>query len=98
MIQAHPLEGLPGAGTPWIEELRTLGADDLLQICNQRDAAARLLEILTRKYVAPPYRVWELAGFHLMRSNRWREALAVLSALYEHIVQEQVRQRQRIHK
>src|SRR5437867_7869135 len=83
---------------PWKEELRTLGADDILQVSNQRDAAARLREILVMKYAVAPYRVWELAGFHLMQSNRWREALAILSALYEHMVQDQLVQGRRVHK
>jgi hypothetical protein len=77
-------------------------APELLPVLNTPDAAARLICMLREKYrtafaESSPYRIWELTAGELGQANRNHEALAVLWALYKHMLDAQ-RQNTRIHK
>jgi len=73
-------------------------ASELLEILNTPDASARVTTQLQANYAAAPYRVWELSAQYLLYRSRAHEALAVFWALYERILQDQVKTKNRSHK
>jgi hypothetical protein len=85
-----------------IEELNTLDGE-LIPLMAQRDAAARLTELLPRKFspsdvtTANGLRVWELSGLYFLFSGRVHEALGVFWGLYERMLDAQS-STNRVHK
>lgn len=79
---------------PILNELADLAAD-LVPVFDQRDAAAKLMNILPAKYSAadvskpPGDRPWELAGLYFLASGRVHEALSIFWALYQRMLEAQ---------
>jgi len=77
----------------------------------QRDGAARLLNMLPERYspeavadstlkTGPdsPHNVWEQCGCVYKGNNRFHEAIAIFEALYEHLLDYQITASKRAHK
>lgn len=89
----------------WLIELEQKAPKALIQLLNERDCAALLSKELPRYYspqmisVANEHqRVWELFGLFFQNQSRYFEALAIFSALYDHLLLAQENTDQHIHK
>lgn len=90
---------------PLQTELNSLGHGDLWDILEARDGAARLLEILPRRFApgsivqdGPERRAWELCGLYYRNRGRYHEALALFEAFYFQILIHQETTNQWAHK
>ena len=88
---------------PLLEELRKLDAS-LLELLDQRDSAALLLEELPRRYTPDlvaaegrEQRAWEVSGLLHLHAGRVHEAFAIFWRLYQQMLAAQTSGR-RIHK
>jgi len=86
------------------EELQKLSLG-LIEILDRRDGTALLLEELPRLFtpaeVGPqggPQRAWELTGAIRLNEMRHHEAISLISALYQHMLEAQKGKGQRFHK
>ena len=79
---------------PILKELADI-APDLVPQFDQRDAAAKLMNILPAKYSPadvsrpPGDRPWELAGLYFLLSRRVHEALSIFWGLYQRMLEAQ---------
>ena len=86
---------------PLLEELQTL-EPDLLPILDERDAAARLITLLPKRYTPAQVaedaaRIWELTALYFLNSERVHEALGIFWRLYQQMLDAQ-QTAGRIHK
>jgi hypothetical protein len=86
-------------------ELLTKLPKDLHPLLDRRDGPAALLAILPQIFHPPAIayegdaqRAWELTGLHFLHQRRIHEALAIFSALYDHMLTAQMESSQRCNK
>ncbi len=85
--------------------------DDLLELINQRDGAAKLTRILPQRYTCDkvaeaalvqgpdsPHHVWESCGFAYLSIGRVHESVAIFESLYDHLLFFQAKTGKRAHK
>jgi hypothetical protein len=92
-----------------LDEMASKLPIELLRLLNQRDGAAQLLLDLPRVFSPRSIvsdtdeqpieqRAWELSALYFRNLGRWYEALALFSALYDHMLLAQEQLGRRFHK
>ena len=86
-------------------KLGFVGESDLSCYLRQRDGAWRLAALLpqeiTHEEVATPkdrQRGWELLGQYYMAHQRYNDAIAIYSSMYEHMLLHERKTKRRVHK
>ncbi len=87
------------------EEMKLKIPKEFLELLSHRNGAATLAEELPKKFLPEQIseaneeqRIWELIGLYYLNRQRYWEAILIFTALYEHMLEVQLKGRVWVHK